>query len=438
MMTPEHPPRAVEPAAAEALVDPRPAWERVAYTWLEREVDAGQPIDPATLAAEVSVTPRLAGDLVRVLRAQRQRDPALAELRGRLVRDRITDAYLVRELKGGTTLDPAELARQVGTTTQTARQWLHTLRAARSRDPRLAALRAEPASHGQPTAEQLVALQAAYTGGGRPDLEPATQPAGNYLERIEELWRTREVGHGERLDPATVAREVGVGRAYAAQTLAALRGGELTNTERITQLWQLVEAGGGQHLEAPAVAQMLGIPAGRVRQVLGPLRTQQRQATDQQTTQDQRLPPPSSEGRLAWMDEAACKGMDTDRFFPETGEGRKASEAKAICAGCQVQEPCRELAVRGADSQDSDHGVFGGTLPPERGKLRPNRFPEPSAYRQRRELAERAHELASRVGLRQAATQLGVSRDTLKGAWAHWNMSQPERKVGHPAQPLPG
>jgi WhiB family transcriptional regulator, redox-sensing transcriptional regulator len=131
------------------------------------------------------------------------------------------------------------------------------------------------------------------------------------------------------------------------------------------------------------------------------------------------------------MDQAACKGMDTDRFFPATGEGRKATEAKAICAGCQVQQPCRELAVHAADSLDSDHGIFGGTLPAERGHLRPNRFPEPSAYRQRRELAEQAHELASRVGLRQAARELAVSRDTLKGAWARWSLPQPERKTGH-------
>ena len=124
--------------------------------------------------------------------------------------------------------------------------------------------------------------------------------------------------------------------------------------------------------------------------------------------------------------------MDTDRFFPETGEGRKASEAKAICAGCQVQQPCQDLAVRGADSQDTDHGVFGGTVATERGHLRPNRFPEPSAYRQDRQVAERAHELASRVGLRQAAQELGVSRDTLKNAWAHWNLPQPECKPTNP------
>jgi WhiB family redox-sensing transcriptional regulator len=275
-------------------------------------------------------------------------------------------------------------------------------------------------------------LQAAYAGGGRPEVESASQPAASPLERIERAWRTREVGHGEHLDPAALAREVGFGGAYAAQTLAALRGGELTNTQRITQLWQVIERDGGQRLDAPAAARMLGIPAGRVRQVLGPLRTEQRQAADQQPTQAGRLPLVPSEGRHGWMDQAACKGMPTDRFFPETGEGRKATEAKAICAGCQVQAPCRELAVRGADSLDSDHGVFGGTVPTERSHLRPNRFPESSAYRQHRELAEHAHELATRVGLRQAAQELGVSRDTLKNAWAHWNLPQLAGKVGHP------
>jgi hypothetical protein len=53
----------------EGPVDPRPAWERVAYAWLAREVDHGQPVDPPELAAELSVAPGFAGDLVRVLRA---------------------------------------------------------------------------------------------------------------------------------------------------------------------------------------------------------------------------------------------------------------------------------------------------------------------------------------------------------------------------------
>ena len=139
----------------ERPADPRPAWERVAYAWLAREVDASRPVDPAKLAAEVSVASGFARDLVQVLRAHRQRDPELSELRARLVRDRITDAYLARELPAGQRLDPAELAREVGTTTTVARQWLHTLRVGQQSDRRLASVRAEPVSHGRPTPEQL-------------------------------------------------------------------------------------------------------------------------------------------------------------------------------------------------------------------------------------------------------------------------------------------
>ena len=117
------------PAEPEGPADPRPAWERIAYTWLDREVDHGQPVDPTALAAEVSVAPGLTHDLVRVLRAHRDRDPDLSELRGRLVRDRIAHAYLRRELAGGGRLDPAELAAEVGTTAAVVRQWLAGLRA---------------------------------------------------------------------------------------------------------------------------------------------------------------------------------------------------------------------------------------------------------------------------------------------------------------------
>jgi len=69
--------------------------------------------------------------------------------------------------------------------------------------------------------------------------------------------------------------------------------------------------------------------------------------------------------------------------------------AKAICASCQVHDHCLDLAVKAAGGLDQDHGVFGGTLPAERSRLRGNTFPEPSVQRQRRELAEQAHQLAS-------------------------------------------
>jgi DNA-binding GntR family transcriptional regulator len=234
-MTPDQDTVTIPATEQERPTDPRPAWERIAYAWLAREVDAGQPVDPTTLAREVSVAPGFARDLLRVLRAHRQRDPELAELRGRLVRDQLTDAYLTRELAGGQHLDPAGLAAEVGTTSTVARQWLHTLRTGQQGDRRLASLRAEPTSHGRPTPEQLQGLQAAYAGGGRPSLNDR-HPAGSALERIEQRYQTREVTQGEPLDPAEVARQVGVSEHYVRGTLVALRGGSLTSAQRIEQL----------------------------------------------------------------------------------------------------------------------------------------------------------------------------------------------------------
>ena len=408
-MTPDQDASATIPtatAAQDGPADPRPAWERIAYAWLAREVDAGQPVDPTTLADEVSVARGFARDLVRVLRTHRQRDPELTELRGRLVRDRITDAYLTRELGGHQRLDPAEQAVEVGTTSTIARQWLHTLRAGQQTDRRLTDLRAQPVSHGRPTPEQLQALQATHAHGGRPQVEDR-HPAGWALERIERLYQAREVAGGEPLDPAAVAQTVGVSEHYVRGTLVALRGGALTSAQRIEQLWRLWEADGGQRLQFSDVARLVGVREGRVRQVLGPLRTAHRNASEAERAAGP-IAVIEDDGRQAWLDQAACRGHDPERFFPESGEQTKAAEAKAICASCQVRDQCLELAVNAAGGLDADHGVFGGTLPAERSQLRGARFPEPSAYRRDRDLAERAHRLAGEVGLRQAARQLGI------------------------------
>jgi WhiB family redox-sensing transcriptional regulator len=427
-MTPDQDAVTIPTAEQERPADPRPAWERVAYVWLAREVDAGQPVDPTTLAGEVSVAPGFAGDLVRVLRAHRQRDPALSELRARLVGDQITDAYLTRELAADQPLDPVTLAHEVGTTTTVARQWLHTLRAGRQTDPRLGSLRAEPVSHGRPITEQLQVLQAAYAGGGRPQTADSP-PAEQALERIEQLYQQREVARGEPLDPAEIARQVQVSEHYVRGTLLALRGGTLTSAQRIEQLWRLWEAEGGQRLAFADVARLVGVREGRVRQVLGPLRTAHRHALQAERT-GQPVTVVEDGGRQAWLDQAACRDRDPEQFFPEPGEQTKTAEAKAICASCQVRDHCLDLAVKAADGLDQDHGVFGGTLPAERSRLRGNRFPEPSVLRERRELAEQAHQLVGQVGLRQAARQLGVHRDALKAAFQQWSLPAPERRVG--------
>jgi len=180
-------------------VDPRPAWERVAYTWLAREVDAGQPVDPATLAREVSVAPGFTRDLLRLLRGQRDRDPTLGELRARLVRDRITDAYLARELAGHQRLDAATLAHQVGTTPAVARQWLAGLRAQHTSHQGLKVL-TEPASHGQPSPQQLAGLQAHFAAGGHQDaphalVDVAVPNRPRYRAQVARKRRVSPCGH---------------------------------------------------------------------------------------------------------------------------------------------------------------------------------------------------------------------------------------------------
>src|SRR4029453_614290 len=129
-------------------------------------------------------------------------------------------------------------------------------------------------------------------------------------------------------------------------------------------------------------------------------------------------------------DQAACRDSDPEQFFPESGEHTKAAEAKATCASCQVRDQCLELAVNAAGGLDHDHGVFGGTLPAERSRLRGNTFPEPGVLRERRDLAEAAHALAGEIGMRQAARPLATPRAPPPAAFTRWGLPAPERRVG--------
>jgi hypothetical protein len=407
--------------------EPGPAWERIAAAWLAREIDGGTRVDPDELAREVSVTPRLAAATLDSLRASRERDPGCARVRMLLARDQIQAAFVAAELRGGDRpLDPAALGREAGVSTTVARQWLRTFRAARASDPTLQELRAEPAEHRPATLEQLAGLQAAYAGGGRPHLEQPAPPPGRVLERMEQLYREQELARGRRLDPAQVARQVGVGRAYAAQTLAALRGGTLTTAQRVEQLWRVVERDGGRYLADADAARMLGVREAQVRQVLEPLRT------GRPAGKAQARPAPDG-GRLAWLAEAACRDQDPELFFPARGHARQGTAAKQVCAGCPVREPCRDLAVKAASGRNDDHGIFGGTKPHERTRLRDNPpFDNQQVWLHDRGQAEQAHQLAVQVGPQQAAAQLGTHASTLRRAWEQWGLDYPGRPRSSP------
>lgn len=77
-----------------------------------------------------------------------------------------------------------------------------------------------------------------------------------------------------------------------------------------------------------------------------------------------------------WTDRAACRasGTDPEIFFPvsETGMAahRQVSQAKALCGRCPVAEQCLEWAVRTGEPE----GIWGGTTPGERRRLRRRRL----------------------------------------------------------------
>jgi WhiB family redox-sensing transcriptional regulator len=69
-----------------------------------------------------------------------------------------------------------------------------------------------------------------------------------------------------------------------------------------------------------------------------------------------------------WIKRAACRGMDTDIFFPERGEHAKVAMAKKVCASCPVQQECREYGDM------ERYGLWGGTSLRTRQKARTGRL----------------------------------------------------------------
>jgi WhiB family transcriptional regulator, redox-sensing transcriptional regulator len=62
------------------------------------------------------------------------------------------------------------------------------------------------------------------------------------------------------------------------------------------------------------------------------------------------------------MLDAACLGVDPEKFFP--GRGKAPREALEVCEKCIVQQECRAFA----ESNDVEHGVWGGRLYQEKGR----------------------------------------------------------------------
>lgn len=68
-----------------------------------------------------------------------------------------------------------------------------------------------------------------------------------------------------------------------------------------------------------------------------------------------------------WRDQAKCSTIGGDLWFPDKSERHVVDRAKKICATCPVAAMCLEAGI------DEQYGVWGGTSPEERKKLRRRR-----------------------------------------------------------------
>lgn len=74
------------------------------------------------------------------------------------------------------------------------------------------------------------------------------------------------------------------------------------------------------------------------------------------------------------VERGACStsGLSADDWYPVSAPAeaarREAAGAIAVCSGCRVREECLELSLR--NWAVGQHGVWGGTVPAERERLR--------------------------------------------------------------------
>ena len=66
---------------------------------------------------------------------------------------------------------------------------------------------------------------------------------------------------------------------------------------------------------------------------------------------------------LSWLDDARCREIGGDLWFPDTGQS--AAAAKRMCRSCPVQPACLAWAV----ATNPGSGVFGGLTARERRRL---------------------------------------------------------------------
>ncbi len=66
----------------------------------------------------------------------------------------------------------------------------------------------------------------------------------------------------------------------------------------------------------------------------------------------------------SWQNQALCRDMDTNMFFPDRGSSGK--KALKVCKKCPVQFECLEWALE----TEQRHGIWGGKTATERKNIR--------------------------------------------------------------------
>jgi WhiB family redox-sensing transcriptional regulator len=101
--------------------------------------------------------------------------------------------------------------------------------------------------------------------------------------------------------------------------------------------------------------------------------------------------------RVLWLlvvEQGACStsSLNPDDWYPVSvptrAARREAACAIAVCAGCPVREECLELSLR--NWAVGQHGVWGGTVPAERDRLRAGRVAQLARVLARNRHADRA------------------------------------------------
>lgn len=79
------------------------------------------------------------------------------------------------------------------------------------------------------------------------------------------------------------------------------------------------------------------------------------------------VPTPTARERHGFdFDQALCRQIDPDLFFPDSYHSQQAQRAKEVCARCTVRSACLAYAMK----LNIDEGVFGGFTAPERAKIK--------------------------------------------------------------------